>query len=55
MEEVKKALLLADLRSLLAKDFEYLIGQYGDNPEVRLAIGNFTFGYLGLSYGLHAN
>ena len=42
------------IQEALAKTFEALLQQW-DSPEVRLKIANFTLGYMGVSYGLHAS
>ena len=41
------------LQDTLAKLLEQLLKQYGDTPEVRLAIANYTLGYMGATYGLN--
>lgn len=37
----------------LAGTFEELLKEYGDTPEIRLKIAEYTMGYMGASYGLH--
>ena len=41
------------LRKRLAEVFEEILNRFGDSPQVRLAVANFTLGYMGTSYGLH--
>lgn len=37
----------------LSEIFEKLLKEWGDTPEIRLLIVNYTFGYMGASFGLH--
>jgi len=41
------------IEETLAKTFEKLLKQVGDNPTNRLKIAEYTMGYMGASYGLH--
>lgn len=42
-----------DVQDKLAQMFERIIQEYGDSPELRLAIAQYTMGYMGVGFGLH--
>ena len=42
-----------EIGAWLADIFEKLLKKYGDTPETRLMIAQYTMGYMGASYGLH--
>ena len=44
-----------DIQRRLAKTFERLDKEWGNESDVRLMIANYTFGYMGVSFGLHTN
>lgn len=44
-----------EIQKQLSVVFEKILKQHGNTPETRLKIADFTFGYMGVSYGLHVN
>ena len=56
MDKEKKPTTVSNrIPEILSQVFEELLKREGDTPEVRLAIVNYTFGYMGASFGLHVS
>ena len=42
-----------EIQDYLSNVFENILNELGDTPETRLMIVQYTFGYMGASFGLH--
>ena len=48
-----KPLNMNELGKRLSVLYEQILYEYGNTPVVRLAIAQYTMGYMGASYGIH--
>lgn len=53
MSKPAKPLDVNDMGRQLSVIFERILKEYGNIPAVRLAIAQYTMGYMGVAYGLH--
>ena len=53
MDDTQRMIIQKKVAKTLSEMFEKLLDEHGDTPETRLAIVNYTFGYMGAAYGVH--